>query len=101
MIDLVIAVGILGWFVGACFFIWDDITRLCDRMVAEDVGADSSRGLLGAGHSDVPGADLPGPRSGSRASCVGRTGRIEGQVTFPREWVVGRSRPYDRETDTA
>lgn len=46
-------------------------------------------------------AETPGSRSGSRASCVGRTGRIESQVTFPREWVLTSSRPYDQENDAA
>jgi len=79
MIDLVIAVGILGWFVGACFFIWDDITRLCDRMVADDVGAGGS-------------------------PVLGRVRGTDGNAcadTFPREWVLARSRPYDREEEGA
>lgn len=46
-LDTLIAVGILGWFVGFCFFVWDDITRLCDRMCADDVGADDSTRALG------------------------------------------------------
>ena len=34
--EAIIAIAILGWFVGACFFLWDDLERLAKRMQKEE-----------------------------------------------------------------
>ncbi len=67
-----IATGIFAWFVGLAFFVWDDVKRLGERMLAEDVDADG----------------LPPLFSPLGLTTVGVDG-------FPREWTLEHVGPFD------
>lgn len=60
--------------------LWDD-----DK-VAADAGP-------AVGLADIGGDNTP---AWQPSLCVGRTGQA-GALTFPREWVAARARPFDQE----
>lgn len=75
MIEAFVALGIVGWFLLLAFFMWEDVRELCGRLAADEVGA--------------------GGRS--RAQASSGTDSNACADTFPAEWTVALSRPFDQE----